>query len=264
MTTRNLPLSNVLYSKSTIDLHFHGLFALDEYNRKVAEAVETFEGDNVTTIDNRSIYLAKQAQHIQLDLKVYPLNEVISKWTLRSRFRFGIAFHTETGCISLEIVPVTWGAALASRCSVQGSEFPVTGSAESPIVNGRRESTHYWPNDTGADCVHIGLSQAPEILAELFTKDVVCYVGWGTPIVHNRSFEAYLKDGFFEKYAIVRIERWTHYAFMAAADYDTEEDCPDTDWSKMLEYMCEYEKYLLCGREAEYEIACHREATTEI
>lgn len=207
-------------------------------------------GDFYTSLDNRRLFMAKEASVEVLGVNVYHASSNLNEQN-SNRFQFFAAFCSNThNCITITLFPRNYAAAVHSRCAMQKSDFPLRGTNDKPYIGRRPPPTHYWPSDRKVkreviENIEDSLCQLRE------SNEIVIYLADGCPTIHNVEMETLLKFHLMEFFEVGEIKLWSNYMFLKAGGPDSK-DWDENRNQEVDKLLSERENEILKARDEAY------------
>ena len=192
--------------------------------------VVVHQDDSITSFDNRRLFRARETtdtDSVMLEVnKHFHRNELPEGQS--ERFKFWIGFSDNaSGTYLLNLLPKTFEAALAARCSLQSDSFSLTGEVTLPLIE-RRRSSHVWKGTKTKGLVEE--SKLTDLL--LNANEIVSLLErWSVSIV-NIPMQSFLKSSrerFTSLYEIEESVYYVDYTFLKGGaewfhDWDEEKE----------------------------------------
>ncbi len=220
-----------------------------DFSRYLPVCVVLCEDQLHTTLDNRRVILAREANLTEILVKVVHHDMALLSHDLW-RFNFFVGFSDLLcGSYLILLQPRFYRSALKGRCSLQSPDFPLLGLCTSP-ADASRVSSHIWIGDDDVRS-EVEISKLPEVIDSLrHASEVVSLLDeFGVPSVVNTEMLKYLQENLSKDFKVKRIVHYSQVTFVARGS--SRDSGGDADSQQELdEALVDRERMILCGRDS--------------
>ena len=180
------------------------VFDLEMYRE--IDVVYFEDEDCCTSVDNKRLFMAKKSKVTTLHIEKWRAKSPLARsQSKRFQIRCGLNLHDSSDSMVALLVPLTWDAAVAFRCCLQSSKFPLRGLAF-PLPQKRdvRKSTHGFEGSNKDVRVDLNDVNIRKFLSNLkLVDEVICFLAdENVPMVAHEDIRHYILahlDWFFSK-----------------------------------------------------------------